>query len=83
MEAVGDQVSRFKVGDKVKLKDDKYTTSPVKTQYGWHVILRTGERGVDAPPFESMKDQLRMRLQNKIVENYIGSLRKGANIERK
>ena len=66
-----------------KLDDNNYTSTPVKTQFGWHVILRTGARGVDAPSFESLKEQLRMRLQNKIVEDYIGSLRKGAQIERK
>lgn len=65
------------------LAKGKYTTTPVRTQYGWHVILKEDERKVDAPPFDDVKEQLRMRLQNKLVETYIGELRKGAKIERK
>jgi peptidyl-prolyl cis-trans isomerase C len=65
------------------LEKGKYTTSPVRTQFGWHVILKEDQRIVDPPPFESMKEQLRMRLKNKLVENYIGDLRKDAKIERK
>ena len=65
------------------LAKGKYTTTPVRTQYGWHVVLKEGERKVPAPPFDSVKEQLRMRLQNKMVENYIGELRKDAKIERK
>jgi len=64
------------------LKDNEFTKNPVKSDFGWHVILRTGSREVDAPPFEQMKEQLKMRVQNMQVEQYIKSLRDKAKIER-
>lgn len=65
-----------------KLKKGQYTKTPVNTKFGWHVILREDSRKLPTPSFEAMKEQVRMRLQNKQVENYIGSLRNGAAIER-
>lgn len=64
------------------LDKDQYTKTPVKTDYGWHVILKTGSRETAAPAFADLKEQLRMRLKNKLVELYIGELRKGADIKR-
>lgn len=66
-----------------KLKKGKYTTSPVKTQFGWHVILLEDTRAVNPPKFEDIKEQIRVGLQNKVIESYIGDLRKDAKIERK
>ena len=65
-----------------KLKKNEYTKTPVKSDFGWHVILRVDSREVGAPPFEQLKEQLKMRVQNLQVEQYIGSLRKKAKIER-
>ena len=41
------------------LEDGKFTTTPVKTQFGWHVILREGEREKPKPEFDQVKDQIR------------------------
>jgi len=87
----GGDLGWFKPGAMVKpftvaveaLEDGKYSKSPVKTQFGWHVILREKSRAMAAPPFDSLKEQIRMRLQNKSVESYIASLRKKAKIEKK
>ena len=65
-----------------KLKNGEYTKTPVKTDFGWHVILRVDSRDVPPPPFEQLQGQLRMRVQNLQIEQYIGSLRKDAKIER-
>lgn len=64
------------------LKNKEYTKNPVKTDFGYHVILRVDAREIDAPPFEQLKEQLKMRVQNLQVENYIKSLRQKAKIER-
>ena len=64
------------------LKDNEYTKNPVKTDFGWHVILRAGSRDIGAPPFEQLKEQLKMRVQNLQVEQYIKTLRSKAKIER-
>jgi peptidyl-prolyl cis-trans isomerase C len=65
------------------LKNGEYTKAPVKTDFGWHVILREDSREVPPPPYEQLREQLKMRVQNLQIEQYIGSLRKDAKIERK
>ncbi|WP_455366150.1 peptidylprolyl isomerase, partial [Kaarinaea lacus] len=65
------------------LKNGEYTKMPVNSDFGWHVILREDSRDVPPPPYEQMREQLKMRVQNLQIENYIGSLRKQAKIERK
>jgi len=66
-----------------KLKNGQYTAAPVKTQFGWHVILLEDTRAVNPPKYEDIKGQIRVGLQNKLIETYIDSLRKSAKIERK
>lgn len=63
-----------------KLEKGTYTKTPVQTQYGWHVILLEDTRKVDPPPFDSVKEQIRVALQNKLIEKYIGELRAKAKI---
>lgn len=47
--------------DAVKdLKVNEYTKEPVKTQYGYHVILKTGEK--DKPKLEDVKEDIREKL---------------------
>jgi peptidyl-prolyl cis-trans isomerase C len=65
-----------------KLKNGEYSKSPVHTQFGWHVVLREDSRNLEPPAFESLKEQFRMRLMNKNVEGYIGTLRNKAKITR-
>lgn len=65
-----------------KLSKGSYTKTPVKTQFGWHVILLEDSRIVNAPEYESIKEQIRVGLQNKLIEKYIGSLRSKAKITR-
>lgn len=66
-----------------KLKKGAYTTTPVKTQFGWHVILLEDTRAVNPPEFDAIKEQIRVGLQNKLIESYIRKLRDVAKIERK
>ena len=42
-----------------ELKDGEYTKAPVKTQFGYHVILREEERDTQPPSFDQVKDQIR------------------------
>jgi peptidyl-prolyl cis-trans isomerase C len=65
-----------------KLKKGSYTKTPVKTQFGWHVILLEDSRLVDPPKFDDIKEQIRVGVQNKLIENYIGGLRDKAKIKR-
>ncbi len=65
-----------------KMQKGSYTKTPVKTDFGWHVILLDDERSVAPPPFDSIKEQIRVGLQNRLMQNYIADLRKEAKIER-
>jgi peptidyl-prolyl cis-trans isomerase C len=65
----------------IALENTKYTTEPVKTNFGWHVILREDSRQQSAPDFESVKDQLRPMLQRQKMQDYLNQLREQAKIE--
>jgi peptidyl-prolyl cis-trans isomerase C len=65
----------------IALEDGKYTTEPVKTQFGWHIILKEGSRAQTPPPFESVKEQLRPMLQRKKMQTYMESLHQQAKVE--
>ncbi len=66
-----------------KLKDGEITKTPVKTQFGWHVIKLEETRKIDPPSFDSMKDKLRSIVANKAIQNYLSELHKNAKIELK
>jgi len=61
-----------------QLAKGKYTTSPVKTEYGYHVILLEDMREVQAPSFEEFKPELQQRLQQIKLQEYIEQLKKNA-----
>ncbi|MDR1853671.1 MAG: peptidyl-prolyl cis-trans isomerase [Azoarcus sp.] len=65
----------------VKLEKGKYTTAPVKTDFGYHVILLEDVRELQAPPFEEVKQQLQMGLQQRKVQEYIEELEKQAEVK--
>jgi peptidyl-prolyl cis-trans isomerase C len=68
-------------GDAVKgLKKGEFTTEPVQTQYGWHIIKLEDTR--DAP-FDQMKGQLTNVIMQKKFQEYIDGLKKTAKIEKK
>lgn len=49
--------------DAVKaLKVKEYTKEPVKTQYGYHIILKTGEK--DKPELEDVEDEIKTTLKD-------------------
>ncbi|HEC19560.1 MAG TPA: peptidylprolyl isomerase [Gammaproteobacteria bacterium] len=66
-----------------KLKKGQYTKTPVHTDFGWHVIKLEDTRMVSPPKFEDIKEQIRVGLQNKLIEDYIRGLRESAKIQRK
>ena len=64
-----------------KLEKGKYTTTPVQTQFGYHVILREDSRAQTPPPLDAVKEQLMPYLQRKKVQTMVESLRKQAKVE--
>lgn len=54
--------------------------TPVKTQFGWHVILVEERNDHYTPPFEQMEPQLRQEMSQQVVQGYLTDLRKAATI---
>ncbi|MDO9106040.1 MAG: peptidylprolyl isomerase [Methylovulum sp.] len=65
----------------VALEKGKYTSAPVQTQFGWHVILREDSRAQTPPPLEAVKEQLTPFLQRKKLQTMLENLRKQAKVE--
>jgi len=63
------------------LEKGKYTKAPVKTQFGYHVILKEDDRPVTPPPLEAVKEQLTPFMQRKKVQSMIEGLRNQAKVE--
>ncbi len=53
----------------------KFTTKPVQTQFGWHVILVEDVREAKIPSFEEVKPQLQQRMQAQMLDQYFKELR--------
>ncbi len=64
-----------------KLEKGKYTKAPVKTQFGWHIILSEDSRKQAAPPLEAVKEQLTPMLQREKIQSMVEGLRKQAKVE--
>jgi peptidyl-prolyl cis-trans isomerase C len=59
----------------------QYTKTPVKTEFGWHVIKVEDRRTGKPPSFEEAQDQLRQDLARDIIEAKLQELRGAAKIE--
>ena len=59
----------------VALQKGKFTTTPVQSQFGWHVIQLDDIRDAKVPPYDEVKTQLAQRMQGQIVEKYLKDLR--------
>lgn len=64
----------------VKLEKGKFTETPVKSDFGWHVISLDDIRPVTPPPFEQAKPQLTARAQQMLVQKLIIELREKAKV---
>jgi peptidyl-prolyl cis-trans isomerase C len=64
-----------------KLEKGKFTLEPVKTQFGYHVILLEDSRPIQAPPLEEVKPQLAQQLQQQEVIKQMDALKAQAKIE--
>lgn len=62
----GDVVDEF-FNSVTGLEDGKYTTEPVKSSYGYHVILRVSEKQKDS--LDDMKDEIIDKLVESKLEN--------------
>ena len=66
-----------------ELQKGKYTKAPVKSQFGWHVIMLDDTRPVKPPTFDELKTRLEGVVQGERVSAYVSGLRQKAKIENK
>ena len=64
-----------------EMKKGTYSKTPVKTQFGWHVILLEDTRARPAPKFEDTRPQLEKMVQSKRLNDHIKALRDKAKIK--
>lgn len=64
-----------------KLEKGKFSEEPVKTQFGYHVILLEDTRPIQAPPLEALKPQLSQQLLQQNVKKQLDALKAQAKIE--
>ena len=64
-----------------KLKPGEFTETPVKTQFGWHVIKVEDRRTAKPPTFEQVKPKLSNEMSRELVGDKVKELRTAAKIE--
>ena len=64
----------------VKLKKGEYTKTPVKTDFGYHVIQLDDSRPTSPPPYEQVKPQLQQRASQQQIEQLVKELRAKAKV---
>lgn len=65
-----------------KMRPGEYTTTPVRTQFGWHIILVTDRRLAAPPKFEDVVEQIRGEIGRELVEEFYAGLTDGAKVEK-
>lgn len=64
-----------------KLKKGDYTKTPVKSDFGYHVIQLEDSRPATPPPFDQVKPQLQQRAGQQQIENLVKELRGKAKVD--
>jgi peptidyl-prolyl cis-trans isomerase C len=65
----------------VALEKGQYSATPVKSDFGYHVIQLDDVRDVQPPPLDEVKPQLSQRMQQQTVERHLMELRGSADVK--
>lgn len=65
-----------------QLEVGKYTATPVKSEFGWHVIKLEETRPTTPPPYDAVKTQIGPMVKQKKFEAHLKELVKTAKVER-
>ena len=63
------------------LAPGKYTTTPVQTQFGWHVILCEGKRAGPTPALADVQEQIRQTLADNAIKATLADVRGRVKVE--
>ncbi|MEI7430347.1 MAG: peptidylprolyl isomerase [Betaproteobacteria bacterium] len=63
------------------LSKGKYTETPVKSEFGYHVILLEDSRPLNVPAFEEIKPRLLQQAQSQQIGKMVEALRAKAKVE--
>lgn len=63
------------------LEKGKMTETPIKTQFGWHIIQLNDVREAQVPKLEEVKPQITQQLQQQQLASFQEDLRKKAKVE--
>jgi peptidyl-prolyl cis-trans isomerase C len=66
----------------VQLKKGEVTSTPVQSQYGWHVIQLLDTRETPVPPLDQVKDRVAQLVETKKFRAYQDDLLKTAKVEK-
>lgn len=85
----GGELGWFAAGQMVKpfsdaaaaLEKDSYTKEPVKTRFGWHVIYLVDTRKSTPPPFNDVKDRLRIVMKNQALQEHLQTVKDASSIQ--
>jgi peptidyl-prolyl cis-trans isomerase C len=61
------------------MEDGAFTTAPVQTQFGWHVILREDSRDSAPPPLDSVRDVIKQRVEQEKFQEFMSKARSNAS----
>ena len=64
-----------------KMEKGKFSDEPVKSQFGYHVILLEDTKPIEPPTLEQVKPQLSQQLQQQNVKKHLDALKAAAKIE--
>lgn len=67
----------------VALQKGSFSQTPVKSDFGYHIIKVEDSRATQKPDFNQVKEQLKPRLQNQQIETMITEMRAKSKIEEK
>jgi peptidyl-prolyl cis-trans isomerase C len=65
----------------VKLKNGEMTDTPVKTQYGYHIIKMEESRETTPPPFDELKDRIKQGLVQQKRGAFVEKIRASAKTD--
>ncbi len=63
------------------LSKGKFTETPVKSEFGYHVIMLEDTRPMSVPPFEEIKPRLLQQAQSQQIGKMVEALRAKAKVE--